>query len=65
MAESHNFQASHLHSIARRLFVAAGTPLHIAQDVAQILVNANLAGHDSHGACSGFPSICKALKTAA
>ena len=49
MAESHNFQASHLHSIVRRLFVAAGTPLHIAQDVAQILVNANLAGHDSHG----------------
>ena len=49
MAESHNFQASHLHSIARLLFVAAGTPLHIAQDVAQILVNANLAGHDSHG----------------
>ena len=44
MAESHNFQASHLHSIVRRLFVAAGTPLHIAQDVAEILVNANLAG---------------------
>ncbi|MDE0042816.1 MAG: Ldh family oxidoreductase [Candidatus Poribacteria bacterium] len=49
MPESHNFQASHLHSIVRRLFVAAGTPLRIAQDVAEILVNANLAGHDSHG----------------
>ena len=49
MAESHNLQASHLHSIVRRLFISAGTPLHIAQDVAEILVNANLAGHDSHG----------------
>ena len=49
MAENHNLQAGHLHSIVRRLFVAAGAPLHIAQDVAQILVNANLAGHDSHG----------------
>ena len=49
MADSYNFQAAHLHSIVRRLFVAAGAPLHIAQDVAQILVNANLTGHDSHG----------------
>jgi LDH2 family malate/lactate/ureidoglycolate dehydrogenase len=31
------------------VFVAAGTPRHIADDVAEILVNANLAGHDSHG----------------
>ncbi len=49
MPESHNLQASHLHSIVRRLFTAAGTPLHIAQDVAEILVKANLTGHDSHG----------------
>ena len=49
MAATHNFQASHLHSITRRIFVAAGATRHIADDVAEILVNANLAGHDSHG----------------
>jgi LDH2 family malate/lactate/ureidoglycolate dehydrogenase len=42
-------QASYLHAIARRLLVAAGAPRHIAEDVAEILVNANLVGHDSHG----------------
>jgi LDH2 family malate/lactate/ureidoglycolate dehydrogenase len=35
--------------VARRLFVAAGTPVHIADVVAEVLVGANLAGHDSHG----------------
>jgi LDH2 family malate/lactate/ureidoglycolate dehydrogenase len=35
--------------VTRRLFVAAGTPSHIADDVAEILVKSNLAGHDSHG----------------
>lgn len=49
MLEHHRFAAGHLHSIARRLFAAAGTPRHIADDVAEILVNSNLAGHDSHG----------------
>ena len=49
MGTTHCLQASHLHSITRRVFVAAGTPRHIADDVAEILVNANLAGHDSHG----------------
>ena len=29
--------------------MAADTPRHIAENVAEILVNANLAGHDSHG----------------
>jgi LDH2 family malate/lactate/ureidoglycolate dehydrogenase len=43
------FQANHLHAIAHRLFMAAGTPHPIADFVAHILVNANLAGHDSHG----------------
>ena len=43
------FQANHLHAIAHRLFMAAGTPHPIADFVAEILVNANLAGHDSHG----------------
>ena len=49
MATTHKFQASHLHSITRRIFVAAGAARHVADDVAEILVNANLAGHDSHG----------------
>jgi len=49
METTHRFQASHLHAIARRLLVAGGTPRHIADDVAEILINANLAGHDSHG----------------
>ncbi len=49
MATPHCFQAGHIHSITRRLFTIAGTPRHIADDVAEILVNANLAGHDSHG----------------
>ena len=43
------FQANHFHAIARRLFMAAGTTHPIADFVAEILVNANLAGHDSHG----------------
>ena len=43
------FHAAHLHAIARQLFQAAGTPRHIADDVAEVLVNSNLAGHDSHG----------------
>ncbi len=47
--ETYHFQASYLHAITRQLFMAAGTPRHIADEVAEILVKANLAGHDSHG----------------
>ena len=64
MAETHNFQASHLHSITRRIFVAVGATRHIADDVAEILVNANLAGHDSHGVLR-IPHTCAALKVVA
>jgi LDH2 family malate/lactate/ureidoglycolate dehydrogenase len=46
---THRFRASYLHSITRRIFSAAGAPRPIADVVAGILVNANLAGHDSHG----------------
>ena len=46
---THSFQASYLHAMTREVLTAAGTPHHIAEDVAGILVNANLAGHDSHG----------------
>ena len=49
MGTSHRFQATHLRAIARQLLVAAGTPRHIADHVADILVNSDLAGHASHG----------------
>ena len=49
MQTSYRFSATRLRQIARKLFEAAGTPLEIAETVADILVNANLAGHDSHG----------------
>lgn len=49
MEKSHLFYAPHLHAIARTIFVAAGATQHIANDVAEILVKAHLAGHDSHG----------------
>jgi uncharacterized oxidoreductase len=49
MAMSPRFAVGSHHSLTRRLFSAAGTPGHIADTVAETLVNANLAGHDSHG----------------
>jgi LDH2 family malate/lactate/ureidoglycolate dehydrogenase len=49
MATTHHFQASYLHAVTRQMLMAAGTPQHIADDVAEILVKANLTGHDSHG----------------
>src|SRR5262249_13052468 len=49
MSKTKLFQPAHLHSLARRLLQAAGTPRHIADEVSGILVSANLAGHDSHG----------------
>jgi LDH2 family malate/lactate/ureidoglycolate dehydrogenase len=49
METTHRFTAESLHSLTGRLFVAAGTPVAIADAVAEILVGANLAGHDSHG----------------
>lgn len=49
MIAMHYLPAAHLHALTRRLFMAAGAPQAIADDVTQILVNSNLAGHDSHG----------------
>ncbi len=49
MEKTYLFHAPYLHAIARTIFVAAGTSRHIAEDVAEILVKAHLAGHDSHG----------------
>lgn len=49
MTTDRRFQVPQLQTNVQMLFVAAGTPTHIARTVAEILVNANLAGHDSHG----------------
>jgi uncharacterized oxidoreductase len=49
MRATHRFTADQLRSLTRRLFIAAGTPEPIAAAVTEILINANLAGHDSHG----------------
>lgn len=49
MTQSNRHSASYLRRISRNLFAAAGTPDDIAAAVSEILVNANLAGHDSHG----------------
>lgn len=62
MTESHLFHAPHLHAIARTIFVAAGTSKHIAEDVAEILVNAHLTGHDSHGVLR-IPAYLRAIET--
>lgn len=43
------FPAAYLLTVAREIFKAAGTPQDEAQTVAEGLVSANLAGHDSHG----------------
>jgi len=49
MPTAHHFQADHLRALTHRIFTAVDTPDHIAAVVAEILVNANLTGHDSHG----------------
>jgi len=43
------FNATHLAQIGRRLLEAANVPAETAQRVSASLVEANLAGHDSHG----------------
>ena len=60
MTKTHLFHASHIHAIARTMFVAVGTSKHIANDVAEILVNAHLTGHDSHGVLR-IPAYLKAI----
>jgi LDH2 family malate/lactate/ureidoglycolate dehydrogenase len=41
--------AAQLLALTRRIFAAAGTPADLAEIVADHLISANLAGHDSHG----------------
>ena len=57
----HIFEASQLQVFTRNLFLAADTPRHIADDVAEILIKANLAGHDSHGVLR-IPSYLDAIE---
>jgi uncharacterized oxidoreductase len=53
-------RAESLTSFARALFTAAGVPAEEADVVARSLVDANLAGHDSHGVIR-VPQYLKAL----
>ncbi len=41
--------AQRLQDVTQRVFVAAGTPPDLATQMAEILVESNLVGHDSHG----------------
>lgn len=43
------FQAAELTRLSQLILEAVGTPEHLAAIVAESLVDANLAGHDSHG----------------
>jgi uncharacterized oxidoreductase len=43
------FTPEYLTQVGTRIFTAAGTPTDEAQIVAELLVEANLCGHDSHG----------------
>ena len=43
------FTKSHLENITASIFEAAGAPQDLAQQVAEVLVDNHMAGHDSHG----------------
>jgi hydroxycarboxylate dehydrogenase B len=49
MAAMHRFSVAELTDLTQRLVAAMGTPPGIAAAMAEMLVGANLAGHDSHG----------------
>jgi uncharacterized oxidoreductase len=55
------FPPARLRETARAIFAAAGCPAEEAQAIADHLVDANLAGHDSHGVIRILPYI-KALR---
>jgi uncharacterized oxidoreductase len=44
-----NRSAAQLKAVTEKVFVGAGAPPDIAQEMGEALVGANLAGHDSHG----------------
>lgn len=54
-------KAPQLRETTRRIFEAAGTPSDLAGQMAEILVESNLAGHDSHGVIR-IPAYVKAIK---
>lgn len=43
------FDKDKLHQITKQIFCAAGAPPDLSEQVAEVLVANNLAGHDSHG----------------
>lgn len=47
--QMHTYQPAYLHALSRCLFEASGSTPDIGHIVANILVGANLTGHDSHG----------------
>ncbi len=57
----HIIHAPQLRTFTSKLFVVAGTPKHIADGVAEILIKANLVGHDSHGVLR-IPSYLEAIE---
>jgi LDH2 family malate/lactate/ureidoglycolate dehydrogenase len=50
-----------LRDATSKIFVAAGTPNDLAVDMANILVESNLAGHDSHGVIR-IPAYVRSIK---
>ena len=53
--------ADRLRALTRRIFEGAGTPPDLAEIVTDHLINANLAGHDSHGVIR-IPSYVQTIK---
>ena len=53
--------ADHLRDISKRAFVKAGVGQTVAEQVVQLLIQANLAGHDSHGVVR-IPSYVNAVR---
>ena len=49
MQTGHRFQATDLHQFVKTLFTQMGSSLTEASLIADHLIAANLAGHDSHG----------------
>ncbi|MBT4139883.1 MAG: Ldh family oxidoreductase [Candidatus Latescibacteria bacterium] len=47
--QMHTYKPTYLHALTRRLFEVSGATNEVAHIVANILVGANLTGHDSHG----------------
>src|SRR5258708_23279164 len=50
-----------LRDVTSRIFAGAGTPSDLAADMADILVESNLVGHDSHGVIR-IPAYVKQIK---